>query len=109
MQGAGLSSLFTKLHVQTYIHCFIIMFIFLYLTPPHPTYTHIAHPEQLLRHDNFGLFSHALQSCYLLFECCRQDLKLQLEVCVSLSHLYMCLSTEVTNTSVDMLNFTNVL
>ena len=44
---------------------------------------------QLLRHDNFGLFSHALRSCYLLLESCRQDLKLQLEVCMSSFYMYI--------------------
>ena len=38
---------------------------------------------QLLNNENFTLFSYALRACFLLFENCRGELKLQLEMFMS--------------------------
>ncbi len=51
-----------------------------YFISPHThTHTH-THTPQLLSSESFLLFSRTLKYCYLLFQSCRPDLKLQLEV-----------------------------
>ena len=45
-----------------------------------PTHPHTTPTPQLLSSESFLLFSRTLKCCYLLFQSCRPDLKLQLEV-----------------------------